>query len=411
VRHVHSNSDLTDLTGIDTLDFEGFFALPGTGNASEGTGAQEYLVPANIDNIFLGPGSWLQGKLRFLQSDAGHIRRIYGPGVVDSSRFSYKLRQCRNSADASLHPDGHQTISLEGDPPNPDRLFLDGIVITDSNYASTANLLASVINNVKVIGWNGNNDGLQMADETVASNVFIRTGDDSLEFWGQNITVTNAIVWQNNSGGVVNLGWDNKFTGDGNTLDGLYVVRTDWTQPRATPPWNVTTLDNQDNGVFVSLMTPGTSYGQRQPPVYRNVFVEEPPRVLFSLKILPPDCGLLGLKNGNCPAVDLTLPAEVTLSIENLFSPQSLIGNSIGFQTLPSGFSYDFPAGMTHTLTADYPLHGIMNINLTNVFIKKPEGIVLPLTAPDAVCVGLISPHGDTVNINYNLSVGALFVR
>ena len=408
VKRIYSNSDLADLTGIDTLDFEGFIPLTGTGvDITEGPGAQEYLVPTNINTVFLGQGAWVQGKLRFLQSGYGNIRRIYGPGVIDSSRFVYKWRQCRNSTThPDHHPDGHQTVSFEGNPAVSDRLFLDGIVISDSDYASTTNLLASIINNVKVIGWNGNNDGLQMGDGAIAANVFVRTGDDSLELWGQNITVTNATVWQNNSGGVVNLGWDNKFAGDGNMIDGLFVVRTDWTQPSATPPWNVTTLDNQDNGVFVSLMTPGTSYGQRQPPVYRNIFVEEPPNVLFSLKILPPDCGLQGLKDGVCPAVDLTLPANVSLTIENLFSPQSLIGNSIGFQTLPSGFSYDFPAGVTHTLSADYPLHGLLNINLTNVFIRKPDGMVLPLTAVDAESVGLISSHGNIVNINYDLTVG-----
>jgi hypothetical protein len=85
-----------------------------------------------------------------------------------------------------------------------------------------------------------------------------------------------------------------------------------------------------DNSHIVSLMTPGTNYGQKHPPVYRNIFVEETPRVLFSLKILPPDCALHGLKEGACPAVDLTLPSKVNLTIENIFSPQSGIGNPIG---------------------------------------------------------------------------------
>ena len=410
VRHVYAISDLDNLNGIDTLDFENFIQLPGPGYAPDGAGAEEYPVPVGVNNVFLGPGAWLQGKLRFEQGGTGQIRRLYGPGVIDGSRFNYMLRQCRNSKDPTLHPDGHQTVSFDGQPSNPDILYMDGIVITDSNYASTTNLLGSRINNVKIIGWNGNNDGLQMGDGTVASNVFIRTGDDSLELWGKNITVTNATVWQNNSGGVVNLGWDNKFTGDGNSIDGLFVIRTDWTEPSATPQWNVAGLNNQNNGVFVSLMTPGTSYGQKQQPVYRNIFVEEAPNVLFSLKILPPDCKLIGLKFDSCPIIDMTAAANIALTIENVFTPQSLIGNSIGFQTLPEGFQYDYPAvGDTITEPSEYPLHGTLSINLTNVFLKLNNGFVVPLTAANASGDGMITPHNSVVNLNYSLSPWVLF--
>jgi hypothetical protein len=413
VRHVHSSSDLANLTGIDTLDFESNIELPGVGYALDGPGAEEFSVPVGVNNIFLGAGSWVQGKLRFEQGGNGQVRRIYGPGVIDASRFNYKLRQCRNYSDPTLHSDGHQTVSFDGQPANPDILDMDGIIITDSNYASTDNLLGSKINNVKVIGWNGNNDGLQMANGTVASNVFIRTGDDSLELWGQSITVTNATVWQNNGGGVVNLGWSNKFTGDGNSIDGLFVIRTDWTQPTATPVWNVVGLNNQDNGVIVSLMTPGTSYGQHQQPVFRNIYVEEPPNVLFSLKILPPDCALIGLQvalgDGSCPIVDMTAAANVNLTIENVFTPQSLLGNSIGFQTLPKGFRYDYPAaGDTITEPADYPLHGTMNINLTNVFLKLKNGMVEQLTAENASRDGMIVTNNSVVNISYSFSPWAL---
>ena len=57
-----------------------------------------FVVPANINNIFLGPGAWLQGKLRFTQSGVGNTRKIYGPGVLDVSRFNYANRHCGESA-------------------------------------------------------------------------------------------------------------------------------------------------------------------------------------------------------------------------------------------------------------------------------------------------------------------------
>ena len=128
---------------------------------------------------------------------------------------------------------------------------------------------------------------------TTATNVFIRSGDDSLMIWGSPVTEINATVCQNYNGGVVNLGWLNNSPGDNGLLDGIYVVKTDWQRPTANdwnalPPTSSGALNGQNNAVFASLMSPPTSLGQVSPPVYRNIIVEYPPLVLFSLKIVPP---------------------------------------------------------------------------------------------------------------------------
>jgi hypothetical protein len=416
-------ADFVPPPGIDTLDFEGMVIVEGPnieGTDIEGPGAQSYIVPKNINTIFLGPGAWVQGKLRFDQGSAhdagGQVKRIYGPGVLDGSRFNYKYRQCRDSVKyPNNRVDGVPAISYFGSPAAPDTFSIDGIIVSDIDYTATDSLANGIVNNMKVIGWNGNNDGLDMGDGTRASNVFVRTGDDSLEMWGGSITVTNATVWQNTLGGVVNLGWSYKFPGDYNLVDGLYVVKTDWSTPTTTSwctdplcPVPTDLLNHQNNGVIVSLMVPGTNYGTVHPPVYRNIYLDDPPWVLFSLKILPPDCDLKGLVGGVCPAVNLTLPSVVNLKIENVFTPQSIQQNSIGFQTLPKGFTYDFPAGTPNELGADYTLTGDMNISLTNVFMELPNGIWLPLLNFDSQYLGKITTNGNNVNVNYDFAPGLL---
>ncbi|HLX00199.1 MAG TPA: hypothetical protein VKR82_16280 [Candidatus Acidoferrales bacterium] len=409
VKLINSTADLVDVSTYDTLDFESPIAFD-KGTDVEGAGAQVYQVPVNINTIFLGPKAWVQGKFRFEQSNASHVRRIYGPGVLDGSLFNYAYRQCRLFDDHRA--DGLESISVDGTPEYPDHLVLDGIIEWDNDFSALAILSAGIVNNVKILGWNGNNDAFRMGAGTTASNVFVRAGDDSLELWGPSVTVTNATVWQNASGGVVNLGWLNIYPGDFDLVDGLYVVRTDWPDPTPDPSWKADEKDllaHQDNGVIVSLMVPGTIFGHVQPPIYRNIFVDEAPRVLFSLKILPPDCDLAGLKvSGGCPAIDLTLPSEVNLKIENLFTPQSIIQSSIGFQILPAGFTYDFPAGNKIKVPADFTLTGKMNINMTNVFLMQPNGSWAPLTSNDANSVGNIRTNGENVNIDYNLNLAAL---
>ena len=443
VAHINAQTDFStlNLKGFDAVEFDGTVAIEPTPDDSgpEGAGAQVLLIPPRVNTVFLAPGSWVQGKIQFDDGDknfpGGQTKRIYGPGVLDSSRFTYLFRQCRNATgdvtgESSTGQsftgnfiDGLATVSWIGNPVVADTLEMDGIILTDADYNATGNIPNGVVNNVKVIGWNGNNDGLQMGDGTTASNVFIRTGDDSLEVWGSSITVTNATVWQNNTGGVVNLGWLNKFHGDGNLIDGLYVVRTDWNEPATDPIWfadDKDTLAHQDNGIIVSLMVPGTSYGQMKPPVYRNIFVDDTPRVLFSLKIMPVDCDLAGIKGGvtGCPQVDLTESSLVALNIENVFAPQSMRLNSIGFQTLPQNFTQN---GVT--FGSQFTLQGIMNIGLTNVFIKPENQPWALLTSANAatlgpVCtngndiapVGMVCTNASNVNIKYSFDPVALIL-
>jgi uncharacterized protein (TIGR03437 family) len=370
VKIVKVPADLTgDLSGFDTLDIEGTVAVASTG-------AQALIVPAHILNIFLGSGAWLQGKLRFTQSGTGNTRKIYGPGVLDVSRFNYMNRHCGGT------DDGYQSISwiplpakTNGVPSVADGFIVDGPIVTDSDYYATAWFSNSTINNVKIIGWNANNDGLQLGITVRVSNVFIRTSDDSLKMWGSYITVTNATVWQNWNGAPVNLGWFDNSPGDDCLIDGLYVVKMDWFGPPALS-WDFDTLNWQNIAVVASVMVPGTSYGALLPSVYRNIYVEDTPRVLFSLKITPSLVGNTGL--------DLSLPSVLNLNIENVFTPVSTFGNSIGFQNVNG--------------TA---LTGNMNIGLTNVMLTLPNGSVMPLTNADAASVGKVITNGDHVNITY----------
>jgi hypothetical protein len=403
VKRISSWSDLNaNLQGIDTLDFEGIVAVDPTGPAA-------HLIPDSIQNVFLGEGAWVQGKLQFNSGGtATQKKKIYGPGVLDVSRFHYDLRVCDT---ASTSPDeGLNALSIMGGSGLLDNAFLnefliDGIVITDHNHAATNLLVNTTVNNVKTLGWNAVNGGLRIGNGTTVSNQFIRSGDDSLMVWGSNLTVTNATVWQNYNGGVVNLGWSDTSTGEYCRLDGLYVVKTDWHTPtnpsfRIPDPGHV--LNGQNNAVFASLMIPGTQFDTTETSVFRNIFVEDPPQVLFSLQIIPPDCGLIGLGK-NCPDVFLTTKSKLNLNIENLFSPQSTVANSIGFGILEAGYTSVTALG-TQYFASNYTLTGSMDIGLTNVFIKAPPEIWLPLTSADALLVGKINTSGN-VNIKYSFGL------
>jgi hypothetical protein len=97
--------------------------------------------------------------------------------------------------------------------------------------------------------------------------------------------------------------------------------------------------------------------------------------------------------------------AQIISKIENVFTPQSTVDNSIGFQMLPTGFSYVDPNGNTITLKNPLTLTGTMNIDLTNVFIKLRDGIPVPLLGFDAGPVGHITTNGHNVDADYSLGL------
>jgi uncharacterized protein (TIGR03437 family) len=375
VKVIAASADLAaNLSSFDTLDIEGTVAVASTG-------AVAFVVPANINNIFFGPGAWLQGKLRFTQSGLGNTRKIYGPGVLDVSRFNYANRHCDTTT--AFADDGYQSISwiplpnkINGVATIADGFIVDGLIVSDSDFYATDWFNNTTINNMKIIGWNGNNDGIQMGMTVRVSNVFIHTGDDSLKMWGSYITVTNATIWQGWNGGVINLGWSDNSPGDDCVIDGVYVVQTDWSLSN-TPSWTSTTLNFDNSAIIASLMVPGTNYGALIPSVFRNIYVEDAPRVLFSLKITPPE-------TLNAPNVNLTLPSVLNLNIENLFTPASKLQNSIGFQTVNGT-----------------PLTGTMNIGLTNIMITPAGGTATALSSANAATLGDLSTNGANVAVGY----------
>jgi hypothetical protein len=408
VKVVKSWSDLdgVDISSYDTLDFEPQGPVP-TAIALGGDGTLPFKVPDNIVNVFLGQDAWVQGKLRFNANQSQ--RHLYGPGVLDGSKFNYLNRDCLKP-DGDPTDDGLYSISSLAPDGRLANFAVDGIIISDQNHAANDPFFSSTINNVKTLGWNSNNAALRLGDSTTASNVFIRSSDDSLMDWGSPVTVTNATVWQGYNGGVVSLGWSNNSMGDSNLIDGLWVVKTDWQTPDAqswkalSQPGPPNPLDSQNNGVIVSLMVPSTQYGQKSPPVFRNIFVEDPPQVLFSIKIDPS----VSCPQDFCTAKFLRQSSAVSLKIENLYSPQSIIKNSIGFEKLPAGYIANGTDTVSYFPT-DYTLQGSMKIDLTNVWIKTQDGFVLPLLSPfEADWIGKVLTNG-AADVKYSLEPTALF--
>jgi hypothetical protein len=136
--------------------------------------------------------------------------------------------------------------------------LIDPLSIVFASLARDRSSGNSIVNNVMVMSWNGNNDGLEFGMNASAPNVFVRAPDDSLKIWRSYITVNNTTLWQNCNGVVVDLGWT--------------PIRQRWrsnqrplrssrrTGEPTDPNWDANTLlgqlNGQNNAVIDSMMTP-----------------------------------------------------------------------------------------------------------------------------------------------------------
>jgi hypothetical protein len=74
------------------------------------------------------------------------------------------------------------------------------------------------------------------------------------------------------------------------------------------------------------------------------------------------------------------------------------VQNSIGFETLPPGYT---TGGVPPPFPLPYTLTGTMNIGMTNVFLRTEFGLWLPLLYFDVGDVGKITTNGGGLTITY----------
>ena len=137
----------------------------------------------------------------------------------------------------------------------------------------------SAINNLKVLGWLYNEDGVWLGTNTTLSESFIRTNDDSIRMyageldgfsnlpapvrgaraWG--ITVENTVVSQLFNGGVIQIGWEDAGIVD-SIVRGLDVIRAEWYKTGGEP--------SGANNAVLSLRGPVRPLGSLGTGIFRG---------------------------------------------------------------------------------------------------------------------------------------------
>lgn len=190
------------------------------------------VLPAVINTVVLERGAWVEGKIALPKRRPS---RLIGTGVLSASGFSHEARRSSED-DAASVIDADVTYQKESDASARPSVFINGPTVVQASRFNVHLGIGGWAEQVKVIGWGGNNDGFRLHSRAVARDCFAKTGDDAFRFFGSGIRVNRCVVWQHSAGACFVSGWG----GPGGTQSGCSaqdcdVVAAEWTFHKPGP--------------------------------------------------------------------------------------------------------------------------------------------------------------------------------
>ena len=197
---------------------------------------ERYPLTSNT-TYYLESGAYLTGSM-YGDSTVRNVT-IEGRGIIDSGDQKWK----------------HPTEGLLSNIAFEDgrNIRIDGIICIESGnfqlkIQSKGNNDSIVINNVKLIGWNNNTDGIHVSDmdwkdhpkvgngENIrlkVENCFIRANDDAVLLcdgvaWS---VVRNCVIWDDGGGASFCMSWGGHNNSDSSLVSNCYVIHKDGENP------------------------------------------------------------------------------------------------------------------------------------------------------------------------------------
>ena len=105
---------------------------------------------------------------------------------------------------------------------------LEGLTLVDSpgiNAFVEGNDQSEVVmDNLKLMAWHDQTDGLGGAPNTIIRNSFLKVYDDQIHLTRQNVRLYDNAVWLQGQGSAIQMGWNASDSTTSNLVDGLYVI-------------------------------------------------------------------------------------------------------------------------------------------------------------------------------------------
>lgn len=92
------------------------------------------------------------------------------------------------------------------------------------------------IDNIKLFGYNANNDGIVAGKNSLIENSFFKVDDDHIKLYNPNMTVRNCVFYEQSNGGMFQFAWNKVTPGDNCLIENIEVL--EWEATCGDPDLN-----------------------------------------------------------------------------------------------------------------------------------------------------------------------------
>jgi hypothetical protein len=222
---------------------------------------------ASNETVYLAAGAYVKGFFAFAKGATNAA--LEGRGIVSGEDLP--KAQCIGTPAGC--PD------MVGTQGNVQNLLVEGITFIQSPFynVSINGGSANTVDNVKVIAWLGNSDGIQASygpqdTGSVIENSFVKNGDDSIKLTSSNLVVRKCVVWKLNNAAAFEMGAGIKGDVTNIKVEDSDVIRGEYNWP------------NTSDAVFAANQ--GGS-GNLSNYIFEDIRVENESWQVFKIEILP----------------------------------------------------------------------------------------------------------------------------
>ncbi len=168
-----------------------------------------YTVPNDIDVVVVEDGALVQGTIHG-RSDRSTPLLITGGGVILGNGPIV-------NGSAGLP---YNTIEF----PARVAMTVEGVSILKSRHFGMRVGRFSHIDQVKILGYDANNDGIVANNNSVIENCFLKVNDDHIKLYYDNIVVRNCNFFAQTNGAIFQLAWNNIVPGSNCLVENCEVL-------------------------------------------------------------------------------------------------------------------------------------------------------------------------------------------
>ena len=167
--------------------------------------------------MYVEGGAIVEGYI--INANLAKGNKITGRGILTGRKYSWADNKAGNN-------DVDALIKLW------DNCVINGLIYVDAPNHGLVAGNNTIIDNIKMLGWHGNNDGVRVGQRSVIKNSFMRSVDD--HFYNFNVTVKDSVLWAGHNGAILTYGWGgdtptaNTYNSGASLIENVDIINPEW---------------------------------------------------------------------------------------------------------------------------------------------------------------------------------------